>query len=374
MNLSVRKAGEAKFSDTTKKIGVEAFVDENTGARLYISETGSIAAVRGGPAGASAAGPKHQYGYELRVRKGTEGDFTDNTQKFGVEVFLDEAGGTLIYVTETGAIAAAPAAPIAGGGEVKKPDWMFGLNLKVRMVGERDFTDATRKWGIEVFKDDKAGNLIYIGENGDLAVVPGGNFPRPQVKKTPTWLHDQDVRVRRGGEKELTDKTRKWGVEVFRDENTGNTIYITEAGKIGVVAPIQVYTGRKAQPKSESSPDIRRHGTAAPLAETLTLDNIKKVQGGMTLEQVEQILGKGRKATEEDVREALNQLEEDKKKMEEARKKAQGKDAFPEIVLPKMDFRPGATKYRWGSKNTWLFVDVDERTQRVVRTAAHSGW
>jgi hypothetical protein len=237
MNLSVRKAGEAKFSDTTKKIGVEVFVDENTGARLYLSETGSIGALRGGPAGASAAGPKHQYGYELRVRKGAEGDFTDKTQKYGVEVFLDEAGSTLIYVADAGAIAVTPAAPIAGGGEVKKPDWMFGLNLKVRKAGEKDFTDATRKWGIEVFKDDKAGNLIYIGENGDLAVVPAGNFARPQQTKTPTWLHDQDVRVRRGGEKEFTDKTRKWGVEVFRDENTNNAIYITEAGALAVLPP-----------------------------------------------------------------------------------------------------------------------------------------
>jgi hypothetical protein len=237
MNLSARKAGEPKFSDTTKKIGVEVFLDENTGARLYISETGSLAAVRGGPAGTSNAGPKHQYGYELRVRKGAEGDFTEKTQRYGVEVFLDEAGGTLIYVSDTGAIAVVPAGKITGGGEAKKPDWVFGLNLKVRKAGEKDFTDATRKWGIEVFKDDKAGNLIYIGENGDLTVVPAGNFAAPKETKKPTWLHDQDVRVRRGGEKAFTDMTRKWGVEVFRDENTGNAIYITEAGALAVLPP-----------------------------------------------------------------------------------------------------------------------------------------
>lgn len=237
MNLSVRKAGEAKFSDTTKKIGVEVFQDENTGAQIYVSETGSSAVVRGGPAGASAAGPKHQYGYELRVRKGTEGDFTDKTQKYGIEIFKDEAAGTLIYVSETGAIAVVLAGPITGGGEAKKPDWMFGLNLKVRKAGEKDFTDATRKWGIEVFKDDKAGNLIYIAENGDLAVIPAGNFKRPEETKNPSWLRAQEIRVRRGGEKEFTAATRKWGVEVFRDENTGNAIYITEAGTLAVLPP-----------------------------------------------------------------------------------------------------------------------------------------
>jgi hypothetical protein len=241
MNLSVRKAGEAKFSDTTKKVGVEVFLDENSGARIYISDTGSIAVVKGGPAGTATAGPQHQYGYELRVRKGTEGDFNEKTQKYGLEVFKDESGGTLVYVSENGAIAVVPAGPIAGGTEAKQPDWMFGLNLKVRKAGEKDFTEATRKWGIEVFKDDKAGMLVYVCENGDLAVVPAGNFARPQESKKPTWLGDQDVKVRRGGEKEFTESsadkpgTRKWGVEVFRDENTGNAIFITESGALAVL-------------------------------------------------------------------------------------------------------------------------------------------
>jgi hypothetical protein len=237
MNLSVRKAGEAKFSDATKKIGIEEFVDENTGARLYLSETGSIAVLRGAPVAASTAGPKHQYGYELRVRKGAEGDFTDKTQKFGIEVFKDEAGSALLYVSETGAIAAVPAGQITGGNEAKRPNWMFGLNLKVRKAGEKDFTDSTRKWGVEVFKDDKAGNLIYITENGDLSVVPAGTFTRPEETKNPRWQHAQEVRVRRGGEKEFAAATRKWGVEVFRDENTGNAIFITEAGTLAVLPP-----------------------------------------------------------------------------------------------------------------------------------------
>jgi thioredoxin reductase (NADPH) len=39
---------------------------------------------------ASAAKPKHLYGYELRVRKGPEGDFTKDTQKFGVEMAIPD--------------------------------------------------------------------------------------------------------------------------------------------------------------------------------------------------------------------------------------------------------------------------------------------
>src|SRR5262249_54068069 len=135
VNLSVRKADEPKFTDKTKKYGVEVFLDENSGVRLYISETGYIAAMRGGTPGAASSGAKHQYGYALRVRKGTEDDFTPSTKKYGLEVFRDDAGGSLIYISETGAIAVMPAGPISGAGEANEPKWMFGLNLSVRKAG-----------------------------------------------------------------------------------------------------------------------------------------------------------------------------------------------------------------------------------------------
>jgi hypothetical protein len=239
MKLGVRKAGEAEFSKDTKKYGVEVFKDENSGTVVYISETGSIAVVRGiNPAGGSdKKGPKHAYGYELRVRKGTEADFTPDTKKYGVEVFQDEDAGTLVYISETGAIAARPAGSAKLGTEVKKPNWMHGLNLKVRKAGEADFTDSTKKWGVEVFKDDRAGNLIYIAEGGDLSIVPAGSFNGVPETKAPKWLHAQEFQVRKGGEKEFTPSTKKVGVEVFRDENTGNTVYITETGSLVVLTP-----------------------------------------------------------------------------------------------------------------------------------------
>jgi hypothetical protein len=233
MNLAARKAGEKDFTDNTKKYGVEVFQDENSGGRIYISETGSVAEIRGAAASASTAGPKHQYGYELRVRKGTEPDFNDATKRYGLEVFRDEAGGTLIYISETGAIAVVPAGTITGGGEAKNPAWMFGLNLRVRKAGEKDTTDATRKWGIEVFKDEKAGNLIFINENGDLAVAPAGSFKQPEMVKNATWLAAAEVRVRRVGEQAF-EKAKQWGIEIFRDENTGNMITIAESGALAV--------------------------------------------------------------------------------------------------------------------------------------------
>ena len=43
--IAVRTVGEAKITDKTKRIGVEVVRDGTDGTLIYISETGSIAAV-----------------------------------------------------------------------------------------------------------------------------------------------------------------------------------------------------------------------------------------------------------------------------------------------------------------------------------------
>jgi hypothetical protein len=57
--------------------------------------------------------------------------------------------------------------------EVKTPKWLHGLSVKVRAAAEADFGPQTKKIGIEVFRDDNNGNLIYITETGSIAVVAG---------------------------------------------------------------------------------------------------------------------------------------------------------------------------------------------------------
>ncbi len=56
-----------------------------------------------------------------------------------------------------------------------------------------------------------------------------------QDTKGPKWLHGLDLRVRKGGEADFTKDTKKIGVEVFRDENNNNLVYVTETGSIAVV-------------------------------------------------------------------------------------------------------------------------------------------
>jgi hypothetical protein len=55
--------------------------------------------------------------------------------------------------------------------KTKTPQWLYGLSVKARLAAEADFTDKTKKWGIEVFRDENKGNLIYITEAGSIAVV-----------------------------------------------------------------------------------------------------------------------------------------------------------------------------------------------------------
>jgi predicted RNA-binding Zn-ribbon protein involved in translation (DUF1610 family) len=77
----------------------------------------------------------------------------------------------------------------------------------------------------------------------------------------------------------------------------------------------------------------------------LTDENIKKIQGNMTLDEAEQILGEAKKATDKDVQTVNKAM------------KGFG---------PNIQFRPGTTKYRWRNGNRWLFVDVDDRTRKIV--------
>jgi len=64
--------------------------------------------------------------------------------------------------------------------------------------------------------------------------LPYANAQQPEIKK-PKWLHGMNLMSRKGDEDNFSDKTKKYGIEVFRDENNGNLVYISETGSIAVV-------------------------------------------------------------------------------------------------------------------------------------------
>ena len=60
----------------------------------------------------------------------------------------------------------------AADNKVKAPTWLHGFNVKSRKASEYDFNKDTKKLGIEVYKDEENGNIIYISESGSIAVLP----------------------------------------------------------------------------------------------------------------------------------------------------------------------------------------------------------
>jgi hypothetical protein len=140
---------------------------------------------------------------------------------------------------------------------------MHGLDLKCRKAGEKEFTNDTKVWGVEVFRDENNGNLIYISETGNITVVPGfqsAKAPTPD-SKAPEWLHGLDLKCRRGGEKDFTKGTKVYGLEVFRDVNNGNLIYLGETGTLAAVRPakkdLKAPTANALQPRWSHGLDLK---------------------------------------------------------------------------------------------------------------------
>jgi hypothetical protein len=168
---------------------------------------------------------------ELKVRRHDEAQFSDGSWKFGLEIFRDENNGNLIYISDTGALAVLPPAAINLSREARSPRWLYGLELKVRPDGAGEFTDATPKLSLEVFRDENTGNLIYIDEKGAIGAVSGVQ-PAGGATKSPEWLARIVQNVLRAGQASMG--TRSASLEVFRDANTGVFIYVNASGALAV--------------------------------------------------------------------------------------------------------------------------------------------
>lgn len=233
LDLQARKAGELEFTRTTKVYALEIFKDPHTTNWLYITEMGQIAAApsTGKSSGKSA---KFSHSMDLKVRKAGTDDWA-KAEKFGIEVYRDSNTGSLIYLAENGSLAVVPETeePKAG----KDPVWLHSLELKSRKPNESSFTQDTRKYNVELYRDESTGNLIFLSETGSIAVAPGGGSLKAPTEKAkdPAWTHGLNVLARSYGEKEFSEKTRVHAAEVFRDENVGVVLYISDAGKIAAL-------------------------------------------------------------------------------------------------------------------------------------------
>ena len=232
-DLACRKAGEAEFTQKTKKWGVEMFHDRGTNRLLYVCESGSVALARVPGELVTERGPKWHHALEPKVRA-PEQDKFDSAKKLGMEIFKDENTGGLIYITETGAIAPATTAlPQPEAKAIKAPKTQYGLVLRVRGADEPDFTDKTKQMGVEVFEDPNTNLFFYLTEAGFVATAPStGKFV--DGAKGVTWKSAMALRARQGGQTDF-DKAKKFGIEVFQDNRTENLIFISETGSIAVL-------------------------------------------------------------------------------------------------------------------------------------------
>lgn len=243
LNLNVRPAGETSWSKG-RKHGLEIFRDENAGMVVLTTEQGGISAVPpGGPTTdkgvpGKMGDPTWSHAMDLKVRKAGDVDW-DKAVRFGVEVFRDEPNQQMVYVNESGRVAVVPRKGNAREESGKGPIWLHGMELSARKSKEKSFTAQTAKFGIEVYLDDTTGNLIYLGQNGAMAVVPGKAITSATAggNKNPAHLRGLDMTVRRAGQKNFEADSPSFGVELYTDDNNQNTVYITETGELAVIAP-----------------------------------------------------------------------------------------------------------------------------------------
>ncbi len=142
---------------------------------------------------------------------------------------------------------------------VLPPNHLHGLILRVRRGDEPEFTDQTARHSVEVFEDPNAGRLlVFISQSGDIAVTSPASY-NPNARGV-TWKHSLSLRARPSGDKTF-DKARRYGIEVFQDNRTGCLIYICETGSIavlppptGTTTPPKTVSSGPSPPSSPSSP------------------------------------------------------------------------------------------------------------------------
>lgn len=170
LTLQVRKATETRFGPGSKRVTVDCFRDGVTGAAVYATDAGIAATPAQKLAPGEVKAPVALYGLAVRVRKpGPAAATAPATTVFGVEVYSDPNSGGLIYVSETGSVAAAPASgePAGGQGAV----WRRGFTLSARAGGTSDFA-AAKPVTVEVVADPNSGHTLYVSDSGAIAVLP----------------------------------------------------------------------------------------------------------------------------------------------------------------------------------------------------------
>jgi hypothetical protein len=229
LDLRARLPNEKEFTDASLSLAVHVFRDPDAGRLFYVAANGKTLAVVAGGKDATDDGkkaPKRLHRLLLPVRDWDESTIHANTPKVGVEVYRDENSGNLIYVSHTGFVAVVRG-PMDVTKDAKEPKSLGQLRLNVRQKTD-DFAESILRCNVEVYRDENTGCLVYVGANGSLAVVAAGKAGEEKEAGEPVWDHAISSRVRAYGEEDFKEKTADFCAEVYLDENHGARIYVTE--------------------------------------------------------------------------------------------------------------------------------------------------
>jgi hypothetical protein len=150
----------------------------------------------------------------------------------------------LFYVADGGKVlAVVSAGKDAGDRKDRSPRLSHRLLLPVRTSDEDKIGEATAKVSAEVYRDENSGNLVYLTHEGAVAVVAGTRPAADKADKEAKWLGRFRMKVRENAD-DFGRAILHCSVEVYRDENTGCVIYAAEKGGFAVVAGAKAEEGK----------------------------------------------------------------------------------------------------------------------------------
>ena len=236
--FAVRKAGEDEFGPATKRLGVEAIKDTATGKLLYVTEAGSIAyADLPSAAGKDRPDPAPHHALVLSARGAAESTFSSSTKSVTVECYRDAATNSWVYASEAGEVATLPAKADAEKPAAKPTSQparpLYALTPRVRLHGEGDFAETSPTFGVEVYDDPNTPCRVYVSSAGSVAVL--ANPAESKDGQAMTHSHGLSLFARPAGAAKGGETPPRVGVEVYKDNNSGAYLFVSETGRIAVV-------------------------------------------------------------------------------------------------------------------------------------------
>jgi hypothetical protein len=174
------------------------------------------------------------YAFDLATRQRGEEKITRRTRRFAVEALKDLNTNLGLYATSTASVALA-----AGFADVRPP--LKGskapgwyTGFELRARQAGEFPKPDKFHPVEVYRDTNTGNWLYLTSEGHLAAT-AVKGRAPDKPKKPVWAHAAVLTARKAGE-DGWEGAARFGLEVYRHTDTGNLIYVSETGALAVIA------------------------------------------------------------------------------------------------------------------------------------------